>query len=119
MALPLMIGDYYDPDTNPRVPGAYDPCALGILLMFDPEPGVAATRANITSIGSVNEIEFVLKVTRVNGPNELGILTKQQVPNPAIELFSYRVHNRSTILEGSVSVRAEISNGVKNVYIEP
>ena len=119
MPLPSMIGDYYDPDTNPRVPGAYEPCALGIMLTFDPPVDAQPIPAHITSIGSVNEIEFVLKVTRLGGPNEVVILTKEKVVDPPINLFAYRVHNQVSIVEGSVNVRANITNGVKNVYIEP
>jgi len=114
-----MRGNYYDPDTNPRVQGAYDPCAQGVYLTFDPVPGDPPVLASVTSIGAVNEVQFAIKVSTLNGPNQNAILTKEQVLNPAISNFSYLVHNNTDIFEGTASVRSEIINDVTHVYIEP
>lgn len=118
MALPPMRGNYYDPDTNPRIQGAYDPCAQGVFLTFDPVPGDPPVAATVTSIGAVNEVRFAIKVSSVDGLNQSAILTKEQVANPAIDNFSYLVHNNTDVFEGNVNVRAEIVNEVKHVYIE-
>jgi hypothetical protein len=119
MPLPTMRGNYYDPDTNPRMQGAYDPCAQGVFLTFDPEAGAPPVAAIVTSIGAVNEVQFALKVSSIDGLNQNAILTKEQVSKPAIDNFSYLVHNNTDIFEGTVTVRAEIVNEVKHVYIEP
>jgi len=119
--LPSMKGNYFDPDTNPRVDGAYDPCPDGVLLTFDPPEG-AKTHGRITFIGSSGEIEFVLKVTNPAGPNTVRILSKQEVQQPAISNFFTRVHLQTDVVEGDVTVTAEtkVENGrdVKHIYID-
>ena len=119
MPLPAMNGDYYDPDTNPRVFGAYDPCARGILLTFDPVPGGPPVKASLTPIGSVNEIRFVLSVSSNMGSNNSAILTKERVARPSIDSFFYQVHNLVDVFQGDVTVRAEMVDNVTHVFIEP